>query len=266
VKETKIAWCDSTINPAVGCDGCELHKADDPNSTCYANALVSRYAGLPGWPACFDKPELFVDRIEKACRWSDLTGKGREDKPWLNGYPRTIFLGDLADIFTESLPADWLAPYLAPMSRAPHIWIVCTKRPARAHAFFEKHGCPPNFWILTTVTSAATINRAKELLRITNAPMLGISYEPALGPIDKAIAPYLAFDGCGRYIEWVICGGASGAKAAPMPPSWATNLLDQCLATHTPFFFKQGSQANWPNFRSGILDGREWHQMPEVRR
>ena len=118
-RKTTIPWCDSSVNPVVGCDGCELHHAGVEESHCYAARLVARYAGRPGWPASFDKPAIFAGRIEQACRWSNLTGKDRPDKPWLNGYPRTIFLGDLGDAFTESLPADWLTPYLVPMARAP---------------------------------------------------------------------------------------------------------------------------------------------------
>ncbi|MCL5742974.1 MAG: phage Gp37/Gp68 family protein, partial [Acidobacteria bacterium] len=208
-KDTKISWCDSTVNPVVGCDGCELHRAGCGESHCYAAGLVGRYAGLRGWPASFDRPEFFPGRIEQACRWANLRGKDRADKPWLDGYPRTIFLGDLADVFTESLPTNWLAPFLPMMERAPHIWIICTKRPAAARRFFEEYGCPPNFWILTTVTSAATINRVEELCRIP-ALVHGISYEPALGPIAEPLAPYLGVD---RLLKLVICGGESGHGA-----------------------------------------------------
>jgi protein gp37 len=42
-RETDIGWCDSTINPTSGCDGCELYKpgpdGEDTASTCYAKDL-----------------------------------------------------------------------------------------------------------------------------------------------------------------------------------------------------------------------------------
>jgi protein gp37 len=301
-KDTKISWCDSTINPIVGCDGCELHRAGADESHCYAAGLVGRYAGLPGWPASFDKPEFFAGRIEQACRWSDRTGTDRPDKAWLNGYPRTIFLGDLADVFTESLSIDWMAPYLPTMAAAPHTWIICTKRPGRARRFFEQHGCPPNFWLLTTVTGPATLHRAGELIQIQNAGAHGLSIEPLLGPVD--VTPYL----CG--LDWVIVGGESGPGARPMLSHWAFDLRDQCVARGVPFFFKQWSEwidcgcaafgrqdygtprhlrsdgtfwneAEVPAdenadvltvVRAGVraagtqLGGREWHQMPKVNR
>ena len=110
---------------------------------------------LPGWPASFERPQLFLDRIERALKWPDLTGKERPDKPWLNGKQRHIFWCDLSDPWTESLPVDWLAPYLPILADSPHIHIFCTKRPARARQLFELHAAPANLVLLTTVTSAA---------------------------------------------------------------------------------------------------------------
>jgi protein gp37 len=249
-----------------------LHRASASESHCYAASLVGRYAGCPGWPTSFDKPEFFAGRIELACRWSDLTGKDRPEKPWLNHHPRTIFVGDLADVFTESLPADWLAPYLTAMAQAPHIWILCTKRPSRARQFFEKHARPPNLWLLTTVTGPATTSRVAELLRVPGMGVRGISLEPMLGPIDldacgatgtKAI-PAQNGGGRGRGIDWLILGGESGPGAHPMQPEWAKLVRDQCIREGIPFFFKQGSAANWPSFNdfASFPDDLQIRQMP----
>lgn len=265
-KDTKISWCDSTINPVVGCDGCELHRAGTAESRCYAASLVGRYAGCPGWPASFALPQFFAGRIEQACHWSDLTGKTRPGKLWLNGYPRTIFLGDLGDVFTESLPIDWLAPYLSPMARAAHIWILCTKRPGRARQFFERYPCPPNLWLLTTVTGSATAHRVAELLRVPGVAVRGISLEPMLGPVDLDACGATGMElldedaFCERAVDWLILGGESGPSARPMRPEWAQAIRDQCTREGIPFFFKAwGNQA-----RGCLLDDREWHQMPQV--
>ena len=59
-EHTKIEWADSTYNPVVGCDGCELHQSGrayfpkgsnwaregDPEGHCYAARLVGRHVGL----------------------------------------------------------------------------------------------------------------------------------------------------------------------------------------------------------------------------
>ena len=58
--KTKIEWCDSTINPIMGCTGCALRK-----DHCYAAALCAHYAGRKGWPKSFDQPEFFPGRLEK---------------------------------------------------------------------------------------------------------------------------------------------------------------------------------------------------------
>jgi protein gp37 len=157
---TKIPWCDSTINPIVGCDGCELHRAGQPGSHCYAAGLVRRYAGLAGWLASFDRPEFFAGRIEKACNWPDLTGKKRAEKPWLNGFPRLIFVCDLADPFTEGVdPESWLTPALPRMAESPHIFLLLTKRGRRMSDYFERYPVPRNFWLGVTVTGPDTTAR-----------------------------------------------------------------------------------------------------------
>ena len=297
---TGIEWCDSTANPVVGCDGCELHRTGEPESHCYAARLVGRYAGLPGWPASFDRPELFPERIKRALAWPDLTGRERPDKPWLNGRPCHIFWCDLGDPWTERLPVDWLAPYLPMLADSPHVHIFCTKRPARARQLFELHPAPANLILLTTVTSEATIGRVKELLFVPGISVRGVSLEPMLGPVD--VIPYLP-DDFTPGLDWVIVGGESGPGARPMHPDWARSVRDQCQAAGVWHFFKQwgefapvtGRETTLKNkyvirfnplesrglnyapandaymYRVGkraagrLLDGREWSQMPEMK-
>lgn len=40
-------------------------------------------------------------------------------------------------------------------------------------------------------------------------------------------------------LDWVVCGGESGANARPMHPDWVRGLRDQCKAADVPFMFKQ---------------------------
>jgi len=47
-------------------------------------------------------------------------------------------------------------------------------------------------------------------------------------------------------IDWVICGGESGAEARPMSPIWARGLRDECRAAGVAFFFKQWGE--WAPF------------------
>lgn len=71
-----------------------------------------------------------------------------------------------------------------------------------------------------------------------------------------------------RSIDWVVVGGESGKGARPMQKLWVDSLKWQC-APEVPFFFKQiGDAADWkiPGAHHGgdLLDGKQWHQFPEV--
>lgn len=63
-------------------------------------------------------------------------------------------------------------------------------------------------------------------------------YHVEEGPPDARGCPeWMTHDR--RTLDWIICGGESGARARPMHPDWARSLRDQCAAAGVPFFFKQ---------------------------
>lgn len=92
-----------------------------------------------------------------------------------------------------------------------------------------------------------------------------------LGGWDVEVAP------CRPCLDWAVVGGESGSAARPMQAEWARDLRDQCVATSTPFLFKQ-----WGEFRPTSdargpymmrvgkkaagrqLDGVTWDQYPGV--
>src|SRR2546426_2262742 len=146
---TLIQWTDSTGNLEIGCDGCELWIPEKGIKICYAGKLTELHAGQPGWPESFDKPTLFPERLQQILRWSDLRGTVRSDKPWIPPeLPRLIFLDDVGDTFSESLPLDWLAEHLPAMAASAHIYIVLTKRPASMRDFLRRPPVPRTFWPL----------------------------------------------------------------------------------------------------------------------
>ena len=294
---TTIEWCDSSLNLSMGCDGCELWNPKAGVKVCYAGKITepkgldNGIVPLKGWPDRFTTPKLFPERLAPALKWKDLTGTKRPDKPWLNGYPRLIFLDDMGDTFTESLPLDWLAPHVSAMSRSPHIWIILTKRPGRMLQFWRRRlegldWFPQNFWLLTSVTSNENVNRIRELLKLRalGAKVLGVSYEPAWGPVD--FAPFVT------HLDWLIAGGQSGTGAKPSHPDWFRDARDACQASgETAYFFKQWGEwcdtdqlpeATYERFdihpedegrilrygkkiSGALLDGREWREFPNLR-
>jgi protein gp37 len=106
-KVTNIQWCDSTCNPTMGCDGCELWSPQ--RKTCYAGMLHTRFGGTnPGYAPRFDKVKLFPGRMAEAAAWSDLSRKQRKAKPWLDDMPRMIFVSDMSDALSKRVSFSFL--------------------------------------------------------------------------------------------------------------------------------------------------------------
>ena len=263
---TGIEWCDSTCNPMMGCDGCELWTSrvgldsgrySLAKRTCYAGVQIERYEGRSSnFPMLFTEPVLYLHRLEQLAKWKDLAGKTREDKPWLNGLPRLVFLCDMGDPFTESLPLTWLAPHLDFLGSLPHIMILLTKRPKRMVEFSRLHPFPKNFWLMASVTRGSNFSRALELLGVEGGGKLGISYEPALGPLPSLSTVAHRFG-------WFIAGGESGPGAEPADPEWFRAARSTCLEHAVPFFFKQWGGVHKAS-TGRILDGQSYLEMPRA--
>ncbi len=83
-KETPIQWCDSTVNPAIGCDGCELWGPG--RRSCYAGMLHRRYGGRSsGYAPVFEQVTRFPGRMVEAARWSDRTSSVRRGSKVTDG-------------------------------------------------------------------------------------------------------------------------------------------------------------------------------------
>ncbi len=247
-KNTNIEWCDSTINGTSGCDGCELWNTQ--TRTCYAGNLQTQRLSksLPKlYSADFSEVRMIPGRYAQAASWSDLRGTERPQKPWLNGLPRMIFVGDLGDTFSRAVTDDFLTRELLGAITSKqgqrHFWLLLTKRPKRLASIAKKWGgLPDNVMAMTTVTSQNTASsRVSDLLEVP-CKWRGLSCEPLLGPLeifDTATGwPFYDLEGL-RTLHWVIAGGESGPKARPMHPDWARSLRDQCTDANVPFFFKQ---------------------------
>lgn len=227
-KDTDVHWADSTLNLQMGCKGCELWNAE--TRICYAGLQTQNRAGFKGWPKSFGEPQLFLDRLSPALKWADLTGSDREDKPWLNGMPRLIFLNDMGDTFTEGLPKNWLAPFLALMSYSPHQFLLLTKRPSKMLEFSQEHEFPPNFWLGVTVTSNKTLARVELLRKIAHAGPKFVSVEPIWEDIDRdAYAD----------IDWAIFGGESGKFPTKTNLAWLLHGIERSRAYGCRPFVKQ---------------------------
>lgn len=178
-------------------------------------------------------------------------------------------------VFVNSL-SDWLDPRwpVATLARTLDVWrrcqdieiITCTKRPElfdrRLQAVIESQeryvpleswlidwahagNAPRNITILTSVENQAMADeRIPHLLRIP-AARRGLSLEPLLGPVDLDLRTINYNRLCNGpaatspWIDWLIIGGESGAKARPCDIEWVRSLVEQGRAAGVPVFVKQ---------------------------
>lgn len=263
-KETEIQWCDSSLNLQMGCDGCELWNGR--KRICYAGRQTEGRKGFKGWPkGGFSEPELFLDRLEPALKWGDLTGKEREHKPWLNGLPRIIFLNDMGDTFSKKLPANWMAPILPRLADSPHHFLILTKRPTKLAEFAARFPLPPNVWPGTTITSAETAGRAAIIAKIESGGPKFVSCEPLWSEL-----PAKTFEG----MQWAIFGGESGDRDSDVTATDLAWLLAGANAARTagavPFvkqlgsnaYFTTGAGAQRVPFPTVDGHGGEWNEWP----
>jgi protein gp37 len=250
-KETHIQWCDSSNNPQMGCEGCELVKGQDVPK-CYAKTLVDRYKGLPGWPENFETPKIFMDRVPKMLSWSDLTGQCRPGKPWLDNMPRIVFLNDMGDTFSSGMPAYWFKEVVDQIAGSPHQFLVLTKWPHRFNEFNRRYPIADNIWPGTTITSQKTVFRGRML---TFGKIRWLSIEPLWGPIDLK-------DIIDR-INWVIVGGESGLRPEPCRIEWIEDIIRQCRAAGVPVFIKQLGAVLAKEMKLTDRSGGDWMEWPE---
>lgn len=266
-QRTNIEWCDDTVNPTSGCDGCELYNPRDPaRAICYAKAIHEQRFALNrsfqrsgNYARSFAEVRMIPGRIAAAARARDLTGKYRDGKPWLDALPRCIFVGDLSDIFSAAVTDDYLErEVFAPMESEHgrrHIWMVLTKRPKRMADFSRRRpgGLPRNVIAMTSVTSQATADARVPHLLCVKARWRGISAEPLLGEVSLG-----SFAEQRERLHWLIVGGASGPNAVPCPDEWMLGLVEdghqfgwatfvkQLGARPTLMHKKGGDMAEWP--------------------
>ena len=228
-----IEWTESTWNPLTGCT-----KISPGCKHCYAERMAKRLQAM-GQPNYANGFKLAIHEIvlEKPLEWKT---------------PQVIFVNSMSDLFHEKVPVDFIQETFDVMRRAIwHQFQVLTKRAERLAELSLQIDWPENVWMGVSVENQDYVSRI-DCLRRTGARIKFLSLEPLLGPIQQ-----LDLTG----INWAIVGGESGPGARPVLQEWVTDIRDQCVAAHVPFFFKQwgGVQKK----RAGrALEGRTWDEMP----
>lgn len=232
---------------------------------CYAGILHLRYgANHSGYSPKFERVTLFPGRTAKAASLPDLQGRERIEKPWLNGLPRLLFISDMGDLLSPSVPFDYIDEELIGSVTSPHgrrhIWLWLTKQPNRMADFSEwlrrqGRSWPKNLVAMTSVTSSKTLWRIRALERV-DCRLRGLSVEPLWNSIELPL----------KGIDWVIVGGESGHSAKPFDLVWAREIREQCRRSGAAFFLKQlGTRAFENGQRLKLIDrhGGDWTEWPE---
>jgi protein gp37 len=218
-------------------------------------------AGHMGYADEFTKPKPFPGRMIAAANWGSPTAAERADKPWLLDAPRMIFVSDMGDALSRSIPFGYLKQEIIDVvttaNGRQHLWLWLTKRPARMAEFGHwllDQGIqwPDNLVPMTTVTTQSTAGRVAELRKVPSK-FKGLSCEPMFGELNLDLSG----------IDWCIAGGGSDVLAEPFHVEWALGLREQCHNTGTAFFLKQLGKNPMSNSQALKLKHRHGGDWPE---
>ena len=253
-ENSAIGWTHHTFNPWRGCQ-----KVAPGCTNCYAEALAKRNPSVLGtWGPQGTRVAAAAAYWREPLKWQRQAAAAGER-------PR-VFCASLADVFE-----DWNGPItnargenllcnLADLRRrlfdlideTPDLdWLLLTKRPenilrmtpaVRVNSQQQADDRNErgelyrrNVWLLTSVSEQATADaNIPALLACRDlAPVLGVSAEPLLGPINLQAAGALAAP------DWLIVGGESGPRRRPCEVAWIVDVVDQCRAAALRCYVKQ---------------------------
>lgn len=260
-ENSKIEWTHHTFNPWLGCE-----KVSPACAHCYAESWAKRAGRGALWKGT--RTRTAAANWRQPLKWNERCAA--------TGTRERVFCASLADVFDNAVPAEWRKDLFELIKATPHLdWLLLTKRIGNAKAMLPQPWyCAdwPNVWIGSTVVTQAEIDRdVPKLLNLAVAVRF-LSIEPLLERIDLCeqfgiywnstmqawegwtIKPpnCRGIDGHSG-IDWVIVGGESGGHARPMESEWVARLREQCKVAGTKFFMKQGSAANWPDYKNFAL-------------
>ncbi|MDQ0362513.1 DUF5131 family protein [Breznakia pachnodae] len=214
MNNTKIEWCDVTINPVIGCThGCPY---------CYAKRMNDRFGWIDDWST----PQFFPNQLMKL----------KDSKE-----PKNIFMNSMSDI------ADWQgAPFISLLSKIEchpkHNYLFLTKRPeelnvdASAMLYMLNHNYPSHkLWFGVTVTNTNETRRMDVLYQKTmyiNEVNRFISIEPMLDRISF-LPLKVGF-------HWIIIGAETGNRKGKVIPKkeWIDHIVHQANRANVPVFMK----------------------------
>ncbi len=234
--KSSIEWTQMTWNPTTGCDkisaGCKF---------CYAELLSKRLKamGLEKYKDVFDL-RVHPNTLNAPYKWKK---------------PRIVFVNSMSDLFHKDVPLDFIKKVFKVMNdNKRHIFQVLTKRGDILEKYSSELDWTSNIWMGVSIENEKVLHRVSHLQN-TQAKVKFLSCEPLIGPL-----PNLNL----KKIDWVIVGGESGRKPRPMEEKWVLEILENCLDSKVPFFFKQWGGKN--KKKAGrTLNGKTYDEMPQKK-
>lgn len=260
-ENSKIEWCHHTFNPWLGCA-----KVAPGCKSCYAEALVTRWHKA-AWGPNGTRVKTSESYWRQPLKWNRQAEKAGE---------RRVFCASLADVFedwegsvlnsrgeTLAFAMDTIRTDLFAMIDAtPWLdWLLLTKRPQNIQRMWPsvsgtEHYDPlpesfrKNVWLGTSVANQSDADKnIPELLKCRDlAPVLFVSYEPAIGPVTfdrfcRGGPPHWLTSEIDHpedaTLDWLIFGGESGPGARPCDVAWARSTVNQCREAGVACFVKQ---------------------------
>lgn len=262
--ETSISWTDFSFNTHIGCT-----RVSPGCNNCYAETLNSRW-GNDNWGK--GKPR----RITSDANWRKPLSWNKRAVEQGTGFK--VFCGSMCDVMDDEAPEGARERLWELIDSTPNLlWQLLTKRPHRYSKYLPSSGfIHDNVMLMTTVESQEfylprikALNEGKQTLEINNdlyrrdfaIPLkpvkIGVSYEPALGPLSIREYPGLRPD-------WIIFGGETGNHPRPMELSWAENIKRECEEFGVAFWMKQMS-ARTPEKAAALIPAEMLvRKFPEV--
>ena len=193
MKTTKIDWCDSTINPVVGCKNkCRY---------CYARKLNARFGFIKSW----EEPQFFPKRLEQ------LNSKA----------PKSIFMDSMSDI--DYWDRKWIYETMDAISKnRQHKYIFLTKGLNNQYSagISGLIGVRDFYDLRSVVFIGKTVTNSKQYDATSIYDFLSI--EPLLEPIK--------FYPSSCYLKQVIIGAETGNSVNKVIPKkeWVDDIVKIC--------------------------------------
>jgi protein gp37 len=275
--QSKIEWTDSTFNPWVGCTKiARARGAPSACDFCYAEKWAKR-SGQVAWG---DHPRRRT--TESYWRSPIVWNEQAESFQCRHGRRQRVFCASLADVFDNQVDPLWRADLFELIRKCEQLdWQLLTKRPQNIRKMLPRDWGAGyrHVWLGTTAEDAGAYQqRVPHLLRVP-AAIHFVSYEPAVGPLER-------LDLDGLFPDWLIIGGESGVRSDLIrhtDPQWARRAIAECRRLGVAPFLKQwGTYKNNPYVvedshslqqamqldppdngkGGGKLDGRLWREFP----